>query len=111
VGRYILLGGQMKSNLKVKEAPQSTPSQKKKYWKKEITDDWQTSVKSIIRVGEILIASKEDLEYGSFSKMIENELPFGCRVAQTLIKLHLTIGLQIRGTPRFFLTHIQLLKN
>ncbi len=52
-----------------------------------IRDDLQKSVEGIIAAGRHLIEAQDKLEHGDWLKMIENDLPFGKRTAQMLMKI------------------------
>lgn len=56
-------------------------------WAARIRERWQTSVEAILDVGRLLAESKAALAHGEFTKMIESELPFGERTAQTLMQI------------------------
>jgi hypothetical protein len=58
-------------------------------WAKKICAAWQDSVCSIIKTGQLLIASKDDLKgkRGEFGRMVENELPFSSSTAQRLMAI------------------------
>lgn len=48
---------------------------------------WQKSLDAIIEVGHTLVEAKTRVEKGTFLRMIEEELPFGDRTAQRLMKI------------------------
>jgi N6-adenosine-specific RNA methylase IME4 len=52
-----------------------------------ITEAWQSSVAAIIETGRRLTAAKDELAHGEWLPMIENDLPFGRRYAQMLMKI------------------------
>lgn len=51
----------------------------------EITRHYINTVKSIVKMGQLLIAAKAQLPHGEFVEMISTELPFKDRKAQTLM--------------------------
>lgn len=53
-----------------------------------ITASWQKQVSSIVATGKLLLAAKEGpqkLPHGEFGKMVDSDLPFGARTAQSLM--------------------------
>jgi hypothetical protein len=56
-------------------------------WAEKIAASWQKSIDSILETGRNLIAAKEELEHGEWLQMVKNELPFGDRTAEMLIKV------------------------
>lgn len=56
-------------------------------WAGRIGSSWQKSVDAIFETGRLIAAAKDALPHGAFSGMIENELPFGARTAQMLMKI------------------------
>jgi len=60
-------------------------------WVERIGGVWDVSAQEAIgawlQIGRDLIAAKDDLEHGEFLAMIEQDLPFGKRSAQMLMKI------------------------
>lgn len=56
-------------------------------WAAIINADWRKSIESIIQTGRDLISAKEQLEDGTFHKMIEKDLPFSIRMSQRLMAI------------------------
>jgi hypothetical protein len=56
-------------------------------WAERITTAWQGQVGSIIEVGALLKAAKEELRRGDFMKMVKAELPFSQSTANKLMKI------------------------
>lgn len=52
-----------------------------------ITFAWQTSIQGFIAAGQILTEAKTALQHGEFTHMVDEMLPFGKRVAQTLMRI------------------------
>jgi hypothetical protein len=53
-----------------------------------ITTAWQRSLRNIIKAGKWLLQAEVELKKrGEFTAMIENDLPFGPRVAQRLMAI------------------------
>jgi hypothetical protein len=48
---------------------------------------WRRGVEAILETGARLIAAKAELAHGEFQRMVRTELPFGTRVAQTLMAI------------------------
>jgi N6-adenosine-specific RNA methylase IME4 len=61
-------------------------------WAEKISARWHKTRQGAIEVGRLLIEAKAQLGHGSFTAMIEADLPFGARTAQNLMK--------IAGDPR-----------
>ena len=61
-------------------------------WAEKISARWHKTQQGVIEVGRLLIEAKAQLGHGSFTAMIEANLPFGARTAQNLMK--------IAGDPR-----------
>ncbi len=57
------------------------------HWARQIRTAWQSSVRSIIKCGQLLITAKERLAHGQFERMVANELPFGASTADRLMKI------------------------
>jgi N6-adenosine-specific RNA methylase IME4 len=64
-----------------------TQANERARWAARITATWRQSVESIIECGRLLIAAKGALPHGAFLDMIENDLPFGPRTGQRLMKI------------------------
>lgn len=56
-------------------------------WVGLIRDAWQDSVGSVLKIGQLLIDAKAELEHGQFETMIETDLPFGPRSARMLMAI------------------------
>jgi hypothetical protein len=56
-------------------------------WAARISTAFRKSVEAILEQGRLLIAAKDDLDYGDFTAMVENDLPFGARTAQMLMAI------------------------
>lgn len=75
------------------------------YYVDQITEAWQSSVKAIIRAGQLLIEAKAALNHGEWQTMFEgpNALPFTDRTAQMLMKVAGHAGLSnpklVSGLP------------
>jgi hypothetical protein len=52
-----------------------------------ITAAWRKSVTAIIETGQLLVEAKAKLTHGTFTGMVENDLDFGPRTAQCLMKI------------------------
>jgi len=63
------------------------PSRKAKAFIKRIQLSWQSALKSIIEVGQILQTAKTDLDKKEWEDMINHELPFTRRTAEKLVKI------------------------
>lgn len=63
-------------------------------WAAVINADWRKSIESIMQTGRDLLRAKEDLPNGQFGQMIKEDLGFGRRVAQHLMRIvaHPMIG-------------------
>ena len=62
-------------------------SKKLTFFVNKITTTWNKQVESILDTGRLLIQAKKELEHGQFTKMIEEQLPFGERTAQRLMTI------------------------
>jgi hypothetical protein len=56
-------------------------------WSNRIITAWQKSVTGILETAQLLIEAKAALPHGAFTKMIDEELPFGPDTAQKLMKI------------------------
>ena len=56
-------------------------------WAERITADWRQTLMGIFATGRDLILAKGQLEHGEWLKMIEEDLPFGPRTAQMVMKI------------------------
>jgi Protein of unknown function (DUF3102) len=56
-------------------------------WAKRIAAAWQKQVLSIFEVGALLEAAKAELRHGEWMTLVKNELPFGQRTANMLMKI------------------------
>jgi Protein of unknown function (DUF3102) len=54
-------------------------------WAGQISAAWRSSIEAIFECGRLLIAAKDALDHGEFTKMVEHDLPFGERTAQRLM--------------------------
>jgi hypothetical protein len=54
-------------------------------WRNYISEPWQKAVESIIETGQRLIEAKEEVEYGEWGKIFENNKPFSLRTAEFLM--------------------------
>jgi len=54
---------------------------------KQITQAWNKARQSILEVGLLLVEAKDTLPHGSFTEMIEQELPFTANTAQRLMAI------------------------
>jgi hypothetical protein len=52
-----------------------------------INTSWRKSVTAIIEAGRWLIEAKAELEHGEFQQMIEDDLDFGSRTAEMLMRI------------------------
>jgi hypothetical protein len=63
-------------------------SRSRRQFVEAINAHWRKAVTSIIRAGQLLLEAKEELPHGEWGKMFgRNELPFGQRMAQMLMKI------------------------
>ena len=53
----------------------------------QIAAEWRKSLQAIFECGHLLVAAKEQLAHGEFTKMIEHDLPFGDRTAERLMAI------------------------
>ena len=56
-------------------------------WARQISAAWRASIEAIFECGRLLIAAKDALDHGEFTKMVERDLPFGKRTAQRLMAI------------------------
>ena len=56
-------------------------------WADRISQCWRQTIESVIKTGQMLAKAKVALGHGAFTAMIENDLPFGARTAQQLMKV------------------------
>ena len=56
-------------------------------WAERITMAWRKSVEAVLDAGRLLKEAKTALPHGAFTAMIENDLPFGARTVQMLMKI------------------------
>jgi len=56
-------------------------------WARQISAAWRASIEAIFECGRLLIAAKDALDHGKFTKMVERDLPFGKRTAQRLMAI------------------------
>lgn len=56
-------------------------------WAQKITKAWRPVVEAVFEVGRLLAESKEALEHGEWTLMVEQKLPFGVRTAQRLMAI------------------------
>jgi hypothetical protein len=56
-------------------------------WRNYILEPWQKAVESIIETGLRLIEAKDEMEYGSWVKIFEDNKPFGIHTADRLMAI------------------------
>ena len=56
-------------------------------WAARISTAFRKCVEAVLEQGRLLIAAKDDLDYGDFTAMVESDLPFGPRTAQMLMAI------------------------
>jgi hypothetical protein len=56
-------------------------------WAGKICVAWRSSIEAVFECGRLLIAAKDALDHGEFTKMVEHDLPFGERTAQRLMAI------------------------
>ena len=56
-------------------------------WAARITALWQQSLTGIIETGRSLIEAQDNLDHGEWLLMVKNDLPFGAKTAQRLMKI------------------------
>lgn len=63
-------------------------------WAAIINADWRKSIESILRTAHNLVAAKEELPHGEFGRMLQEDLDFGPKMAEMLMKIakHPIIG-------------------
>ncbi len=66
------------------DPPESTS---KAVYIKVILDQHRKGVEALIGIGTVLLEAKAKLEHGTFTDMVENDLPFGPRQAQYLMAI------------------------
>ena len=58
-------------------------------WAADICNIHKQTIEGIFKMGDMLIAAKDELPHGEFTAMIDGDLPFDASTAQRLMKIAL----------------------
>jgi hypothetical protein len=65
----------------------TVPSKGRAYWVAKILDAHRRSLGGIIDIGNTLIEAKDDLGHGEWLPMVDNDLPYGRKVAEQYMRV------------------------